>query len=42
MLHNGYDVPPDMLHKQRLREARIQGVDYLILCLAGICLETDT
>ncbi|TVU27689.1 hypothetical protein EJB05_19186 [Eragrostis curvula] len=26
--------------KQRLREARIQGVDYLILCLAGICLGT--
>ncbi|KAM0825285.1 hypothetical protein ACQ4PT_069653 [Festuca glaucescens] len=26
--------------KQRLREARILGVDYLILCLAGICLGT--
>ncbi|EEC81359.1 hypothetical protein OsI_24554 [Oryza sativa Indica Group] len=26
--------------KQRLREARIQGVDYLILGLAGICLGT--
>ena len=26
--------------KQRLRDARIQGVDYLILCLAGICLGT--
>ncbi|XP_072968125.1 ABC transporter G family member 28-like [Typha angustifolia] len=26
--------------KQRLREARIQGVDYLILCLAGVCLGT--
>ncbi|KAJ4789820.1 hypothetical protein LUZ62_041066 [Rhynchospora pubera] len=26
--------------KQRLREARIQGVDYLVLCLAGICLGT--
>ncbi|CAL9084738.1 unnamed protein product [Musa textilis] len=26
--------------KQRLREARIQGVDFLILCLAGVCLGT--
>ncbi|WOL17336.1 hypothetical protein Cni_G26127 [Canna indica] len=26
--------------KQRLREARLQGVDYLILCLAGVCLGT--
>ncbi|WOK92771.1 hypothetical protein Cni_G01463 [Canna indica] len=26
--------------KQRLREARIQGVDYLILGLAGVCLGT--
>jgi len=26
--------------KQRLREARIQGVDFLILGLAGICLGT--
>lgn len=26
--------------KQRLREARIQAVDYLILLLAGICLGT--
>ncbi|KAF7092128.1 hypothetical protein CFC21_094636 [Triticum aestivum] len=26
--------------KQRLREARILAVDYLILCLAGICLGT--
>ncbi|XP_039124221.1 ABC transporter G family member 28-like [Dioscorea cayenensis subsp. rotundata] len=26
--------------KQRLREARLQGVDFLILCLAGICLGT--
>lgn len=24
--------------KQRLRESRIQGVDYIILCLAGVCL----
>ncbi|XP_066167769.1 ABC transporter G family member 28 isoform X2 [Oryza sativa Japonica Group] len=85
MLHNGYEVPRDMLQsgsdaessfrgggdltpggdtgqsiagevwgnvkdivgqkkdecgKQRLREARIQGVDYLILGLAGICLGT--
>lgn len=28
------------LGKQRLREARIQAVDYLILLLAGICLGT--
>lgn len=26
--------------KQRLREARIQAVDYLILGLAGVCLGT--
>ncbi|XP_020581591.1 ABC transporter G family member 28-like [Phalaenopsis equestris] len=26
--------------KQRLREARILGVDFLILCLAGVCLGT--
>jgi hypothetical protein len=26
--------------KQRLREARAQAVDYLILLLAGICLGT--
>ncbi|XP_042448173.1 ABC transporter G family member 28-like [Zingiber officinale] len=26
--------------KQRLREARVQGVDFLILCLAGVCLGT--
>ncbi|KAL0927164.1 hypothetical protein M5K25_001327 [Dendrobium thyrsiflorum] len=26
--------------KQRLRDARIQGIDYLILCLAGVCLGT--
>lgn len=26
--------------KQRLREARIQFVDFLILCLAGVCLGT--
>lgn len=26
--------------KQRLREARIQAVDYLILLLAGVCLGT--
>ncbi|GJM97345.1 hypothetical protein PR202_ga14265 [Eleusine coracana subsp. coracana] len=30
----------DECGKQRLREARIQGVDYLILGLAGICLGT--
>lgn len=28
------------LGKQRLREARSLGVDYLILCLAGACLGT--
>lgn len=28
------------LTKQRLREARIQAVDYLILLLAGVCLGT--
>ncbi|KAG9152522.1 hypothetical protein Leryth_016440 [Lithospermum erythrorhizon] len=28
------------LTKQRLREARIQGVDFLILLLAGVCLGT--
>ncbi|PKU65279.1 Putative white-brown complex like protein 30 [Dendrobium catenatum] len=26
--------------KQRLRDARLQGIDYLILCLAGVCLGT--
>ncbi|GJN39438.1 hypothetical protein PR202_gb28558 [Eleusine coracana subsp. coracana] len=30
----------ELCGKQRLREARIQGVDYLILGLAGICLGT--
>lgn len=24
--------------KQRLRESRVQAVDYIILCLAGVCL----
>lgn len=26
--------------KQRLREARVQGIDFLILGLAGVCLGT--
>ncbi|KAL0298767.1 UNVERIFIED_CONTAM: ABC transporter G family member 28 [Sesamum radiatum] len=48
MLHKGYPVPPDMqnnlsavgmpamMSKQRLREARIQSIDYLILLLAAL------
>ena len=43
LVNEYYQHPRSMLFrcgKQRLREARIQGVDYLILGLAGICLGT--
>lgn len=36
----GDDFYINRVGKQRLREARIQFVDFLILCLAGVCLGT--
>ncbi|CAA0834044.1 ABC transporter G family member 28 [Striga hermonthica] len=39
-LHQQYKYFVGRVGKQRLREARIQAVDYLILLLAGICLGT--
>lgn len=35
-----FDISCCRIGKQRLREARIQAVDFLILLLAGICLGT--
>ncbi|KAI0500432.1 hypothetical protein KFK09_018644 [Dendrobium nobile] len=40
LLRSKHHLLQEKVGKQRLREGRIQGVDFLILCLAGVCLGT--